>query len=221
MSFAVEVIIEKIRRSNRIGLGWCEDRNFVPINEIILTLKSGEEGRLGARDVRLVLLLDGEKIATIGCRKQGKREGIVIDEYENRFTFKREVTKFDRDEAVTFVRRCMEHQEIDEQWRHDNQHFVYYIFERLHEEGKISGRAWRTFQQEVEIGLFLTSQGFIMAYILYVAAAVAAAAGASAGAVIGLVGGPIGALVGAAVGGAIGGIGGYFGSKAIKKKRKN
>ena len=86
---------------------------------------------------------------------------------------------------------------------------------------KISGRAWHTFQKEVQIGLFLTSQGVIMAYILYVVAAVGAAAGAGAGAMIGLAGGPVGALVGAAIGGTIGGIGGYFGSKALKKKRKN
>ena len=208
-------MIEKIRRSNRIGLGWCEDRNFVPVDKTIVTLKSGEKARLGNRDVRLVLLLDGRKTATIGCRRQGWKEGIVIAEYEWRFTFKREVAVFERDEAVAFVKSCMEHQKIDERWRHDNKHFVYYIFERLQKEGKISNRAWRTFQKEVEIGLFLTSQGFVMSAVLYVIIkAAGAATGASAGALVGSFAGPAGVLIG----GAIGGLGGWLGVSKLFEK---
>ena len=210
MGYTVEVITEEIRRSHRISLGWCEDINFSPIDVINMTLKSGQIGRLGTRDIRLALLLDGRTTATIGCRRQGRREGMVIDEYEGRFTFKREVTKFDRDEAVTFVKSCVEYQEREDRWRHDNQHFVYYTLERLHKEGKIDADVWNTFLKEAEISLFLTVAGFVMDAIVIVVTTLGVVAGATIGAFIGSVVGPVGTAVGGAVGGIVGGIGALF-----------
>ena len=205
MSYTVEVIVEKIQSSHRISLGWCEDKNFSPVDVITMTLKSGEIGRLGARDIRLALLLDGEKIATFGCRRLSRREGMVIDEYESCFSFGGEVAEFGRDEAVTFVKSCVEYQEREERLRHDNLHFVYYTLERLHGKENISGDAWEKFLTEACISLFLTAAGPVMDAIKVVkAAGVGVIASAVAGAAVGSLAGPVGTVVGGIVGGVAG-----------------
>ena len=203
MGYPVEVRVEKIQTSDCISLGWCEDKNFSPVDVITMTLKSGEIGRLGTRDIRLALLLDGEKIATFGCRRQGRREGMVIDENESRFSFGREVAEFGRDEAVTFVKSCVVYQEREERWRHDNLHFVYYTLERLHEKENISGDAWKKFLKEAYISLFLTAAGPVMDAIKVVkAAGLGVVAGAVAGAAVGSLAGPVGTVVGSVAVGA-------------------
>ena len=201
MSFSVDEITAKINSSRTISLCWCEDLCFHPVEVIILHLSRGEI-KLCTRDIRLALLFDGKRTATIGCKKQGKREGMVIDKYGLRFSLgKSELTQFSREEAVLFVRDCKKYQEKGERWRHDNAHFVYYTTERLHDQGKIDDATFQSFKKETKINLHLDSNGKVK---------LAMAAGAAIGALVGSVGGPPGALLGFAVGGVAGRIVGSF-----------
>jgi len=66
----------------------------------------------------MVVLLDQERIATIGCRKQCSKDGMVVCKYDTAFTECSEIAELNVEEAVAFVERCMMYQETEERWHH-------------------------------------------------------------------------------------------------------
>jgi len=108
----------------------------------------------------MAVLLDHERTATIGCREQGFKKGMVICGYDLAFTTCSDIAEISTKEAFAFVRRCMNYQE--KRWRHDNQHFVYYMFSDLYQQGKITVDEWRKFEKNANIKLSHEDDGSII-----------------------------------------------------------